>query len=359
MKRASLLFIAVVNTMYFCGAQNLIPNESFEEVNEISNNWIPNDGLFEERMEEWVTPNQGSPDIFFDKIVSKMSPVRKGVDLSGHAPRTGHMMVGIKTYGCETFTQHCKEYIQVKLKAPIVKGQTYYIEFYALSYVNGIYTSNLGMAFAESEVQDDSEYGLYYLEPTIVEDRIISGGKNQWHKIADTIEAAGNYEYVLIGNFIQDADTKTFKDKATIDYGYYLLDDVSVQAVSNSFNSEFNSENVEPGKAVVLENIFFETGKATLQPNSFVELDELTQFMKQNAALRIQIIGHTDNEGEGHDNYQLSEHRAHAVLEYLSKKGIVMDRLDYVGYGEDRPVAGNDTEAGRAMNRRVEFVVLE
>lgn len=107
-----------------------------------------------------------------------------------------------------------------------------------------------------------------------------------------------------------------------------------------------------------LNNIFFETAKAVLLPTSQNELDGLIRILTENAAMKIEIRGHTDNVGSDASNQTLSENRAKAVVEYLTSKGIAADRLVYKGFGESTPVASNETEEGRAVNRRVEFRIV-
>ncbi len=116
---------------------------------------------------------------------------------------------------------------------------------------------------------------------------------------------------------------------------------------------------VEVGQVVRLNNIFFEFGKAVLKPESFPELDRTVKFLKNNPTLMIEIAGHTDNVGSATYNQKLSQARAQAVADYLIQHGIDAKRLVVKGYGESRPIAFNNTEEGRAMNRRVEFKVLK
>ncbi|MCC7244517.1 MAG: PD40 domain-containing protein [Saprospiraceae bacterium] len=111
------------------------------------------------------------------------------------------------------------------------------------------------------------------------------------------------------------------------------------------------------GKPIVLRNIFFEVGAATLLSASNQELEQLIGLMRDNPRVRVQINGHTDNQGNDADNQKLSEARAKAVYDALIAKGIPAERLRYKGHGETRPVADNDTEEGRQLNRRTEFEV--
>jgi outer membrane protein OmpA-like peptidoglycan-associated protein len=112
------------------------------------------------------------------------------------------------------------------------------------------------------------------------------------------------------------------------------------------------------GQSVRLNNIFFEYDKSDILSGSFYELDRLAAIMQQNPNIVIQIAGHTDNAGSDVYNQKLSEDRARAVYAYIKSKDIGDDRVSFVGYGESRPIAPNDTEEGRALNRRVEFVII-
>jgi outer membrane protein OmpA-like peptidoglycan-associated protein/tetratricopeptide (TPR) repeat protein len=114
---------------------------------------------------------------------------------------------------------------------------------------------------------------------------------------------------------------------------------------------------IEVGKEIVLKNIFFDFAKATLRPESVNELENLKQLMNENPTLKIEISGHTDNVGSAAYNKDLSNRRAKAVVDYLVKAGISADRMTSVGYGFDKPIAPNDTDAGRQLNRRTEFKI--
>jgi outer membrane protein OmpA-like peptidoglycan-associated protein len=116
---------------------------------------------------------------------------------------------------------------------------------------------------------------------------------------------------------------------------------------------------IDEGSAVVLENIFFEFNKTDLLPASFAELNKVVQFMLEEDIKLIEISGHTDNEGTDTYNQKLSEGRAAAVVKYLASQGIKPERMLSLGYGESRPIDTNQTEEGRAQNRRVEFTLIK
>ena len=115
----------------------------------------------------------------------------------------------------------------------------------------------------------------------------------------------------------------------------------------------------EKGASVVLNNIFFETGKATLSNQSRLELEKAIALLNANPKMKIEIGGHTDNVSDDAFNLKLSQDRAKSVREYLIKGGISSVRLVAKGYGESSPIDTNDTEAGRQSNRRTEFKILE
>jgi outer membrane protein OmpA-like peptidoglycan-associated protein len=125
------------------------------------------------------------------------------------------------------------------------------------------------------------------------------------------------------------------------------------------FRLDVSMVRVKVGKKVVMNNIFFETGKAILTPGSYAEIDRLVSFMQDNPKMKIEISGHTDKTGSEPINFKLSENRAKAVLEYMVKKGIDATRMEFKGFGSLQPVADNKTAQGRAQNRRVEFKILE
>ncbi len=143
------------------------------------------------------------------------------------------------------------------------------------------------------------------------------------------------------------------------DYLFFLdIVDVSGEGSDEEIRRDFGLDKVEVGATVVLENIFFETAKATLKPESYSQLEQVLKFMDSNPTIRMEISGHTDNTGSLKVNTRLSQARAESVVEYLVEHGIDPGRLDAKGYAFSRPIAPNDTPDGRARNRRVEFEIL-
>ena len=142
----------------------------------------------------------------------------------------------------------------------------------------------------------------------------------------------------------------------------YLLKSLSFDYSNvHAFNPQALDIYLEPvrsGRSVVLNNLFFDTNKYDLKPQSRTELNRLIEFLRQYRDVQIEVSGYTDNVGTPEANAQLSQRRAQSVVEYLSGHGISPTRLRSKGYGEGHPLAANDTEAHRQLNRRIELHIL-
>ncbi|MEZ5083299.1 MAG: OmpA family protein [Bacteroidales bacterium] len=124
------------------------------------------------------------------------------------------------------------------------------------------------------------------------------------------------------------------------------------------FLKDIPLKRIKAGEKVVMKNIFFETDKFELKESSKVELNKLIEFLNNNPTVKIEIGGHTDNVGSPEYNLELSLNRAKAVNDFLVERGIDQLRILYKGYGETNPIDSNETEEGRANNRRTEFKVI-
>ncbi len=144
--------------------------------------------------------------------------------------------------------------------------------------------------------------------------------------------------------------------------GYLFFSDnfmlSGVSTIEKPFVKDVPLKAIRIGEGVILKNIFFDTDQYTLKEESRVELNKLLLLLQQNPKLRIEISGHTDRVGSEQHNIVLSENRARAVYEFLLNERIAADRMTYKGYGFSKPLESNETEAGRAVNRRTEFKVI-
>jgi len=137
-----------------------------------------------------------------------------------------------------------------------------------------------------------------------------------------------------------------------------VLHSDSLKAVEEGLKQDVYLEPIRTGASIVLNNLFFESGKADLLEASLVELRKVGKLLRLNPAMKIEISAHTDHVGTDNDNLQLSQRRAQAVVDNLIRQGIQKTRMIAKGYGESKPLNDNSTEEKRSLNRRIEFKVL-
>jgi len=330
---------------------NIVPNPSFERYSGIPLGWFYKGKHFTDVMKFWNAPTGASPDIFGPKGFGKQPP------------RTGNSMVGLTIYGCEEGKPHCREYIQIQLKEPLVVGQQYYFEFYVNRLPRSLKVNNLGGYFSVKEINalaDDLIEGT----PQVKAEEIINTPLSGWVRISGRFQATEEFNYLTMGNFDTDANTKVESHtRAPLNYAYYYIDDVLLKKEDPIIEVPIKADDLtkidlEEGKIVTLKNIFFETDKFELLPRSYIELNKLLTLMRLNRNMVIEIRGHTDIRGKSDYNKYLSRKRAKAVVLFLIDNGISPSRTLYKGFGSDLPISDNDTTDGMQMNRRVEFRIL-
>ncbi len=140
--------------------------------------------------------------------------------------------------------------------------------------------------------------------------------------------------------------------------GKYILTIVQKEAMVQELaaNADAFAQGLKTSGHIAIDGILFDTGKATLRPESKQAIGEVAKLLKSDAGLKVFVVGHTDNAGGADGNMKLSQDRAAAVVKELVGNGIAAARLKPFGNGPYAPVASNDTEEGRAKNRRVELV---
>lgn len=176
--------------------------------------------------------------------------------------------------------------------------------------------------------------------------------------VASTPVQPGVYEFRITSRAAKDYRLSI--EKA----GYVFLNqNVNIQGAGSGdqlLNRTIELRKLNVGTSSILRNIYFDYDRATFQTASYSDLNKLEAMLRQNSSIKVEISGHTDNYGHWQYNRTLSQKRAEAVKDFLTKKGIDARRIKAVGYGESKPLATNDDEQeGRELNRRVEFKVLQ
>lgn len=285
-----------------------------------------------------------------------------------------------KGYAGLRFQWDYKEFMHTKLSEPLKSGVAYQYTMWvrlvnvktvtmSLRAISGAFTT---APYKLSDVIDQSNSVGYYEKKGI-------GPDYQWLEISGTYIAKGGERYLTIGNFSENVRKDFVKMRKFAPFifheAYYFVDDISLvegggpvrkpQVVEDTVQVKHKPDTLiqmnpdyKTGQVVKMENINFETGSSMLLASSFDELDQLAQLLEDNPKMEIQVNGHTDNQGDEKKNKQLSEDRAKAVREYITAKG-VKNRIVTRGFGSSKPLAKNNTEEGRSLNRRVEFVILK
>jgi outer membrane protein OmpA-like peptidoglycan-associated protein len=156
---------------------------------------------------------------------------------------------------------------------------------------------------------------------------------------------------------------KNYSIRATADKFFAISENLNLDSLIKEGYKEIHKDlylaPIEIGQVVRLNNVFFDNDKFDLRPESFIELDRVVKLLTENPTIEIQINAHTDSNASDEHNFTLSDNRARSVTDYIISKGIAASRLTSHGYGETQPVATNETDEGRQLNRRVEFKIVK
>ena len=361
---------------------NLVYNGSFEEYRSCPKR-IDAVGVLS-IVDCWYQPTKGSAD-YFNKCGSKECgvPVNK---LGKQEPYDGDAYCGIY---CSR--NDYREYLQTRLRRKLRKGDSIRLTFYvslseeskgAVATLGGLFTKEriedtVRSLFLQKEHEQLSESVFQTIarpyEPQIVNpvERTLDE-VHGWQCVSEVFVADGGEQFITLGNF-HTAELSGYADPDSLTQllpgAYYYVDDVRVECL-NCAKPEADDLNVDSayltkeqpsfnvGGTFVLKEIFFEFDKSTILQQSFFELMKLQTLLGMYPEMCVEIGGHTDAKGSEVYNQRLSERRAKAVVEFLVSKGIDPKRLQFKGYGKSMPIDSNETEEGRANNRRVEFKIL-
>ncbi|NWG28030.1 MAG: OmpA family protein [Ignavibacteriaceae bacterium] len=203
----------------------------------------------------------------------------------------------------------------------------------------------------EKNIEGKKTFIRYECENEVGALKIIRNFSNAIKKIGGTAyESSSNRTYL----YLKEGNKETWAEVFAGDYDYDLTiiekGEVEQEITANAILKELN----ETGKAILYIN--FDSGKATIKKESMPVVEQIIEMMKQAPDIKLSVEGHTDSDGSNESNLKLSEARAKAVVEAITKGGIDAARLSSAGFGEEKPIADNSTEEGKAKNRRVELI---
>jgi OmpA-OmpF porin, OOP family len=345
---------------------NLILNPSFEQFDKYPIGWFYKGADFDRVMSHWKSPTGASPDAYSPKVHVPSDWVEQGFGQA--APHSGQAMAGITTYGCVNGKPHCREYVQIRLREPLVVGQEYELRFWAKSLARGLRVNHLGAYFSDAKIDERMTTEVPLAKIPQMDYTQIIDNQAEWIEMVLRMTATSAATYMTIGNFFADAATEKRNPSNSfgqpLNFAYYYLDDVSLRKVPTMTYAPVPPDDLthlelEKNKIILLKNIYFDTDKSDLLPRSNLELNKLFQIMIDNPNLKIEVRGHTDNQGGFEHNMELSQRRAQQVVAFLVSGGIARARMQSVGFGSTQPLISNDLEENRQLNRRVEFQILD
>jgi outer membrane protein OmpA-like peptidoglycan-associated protein len=334
--------------------KNLVPNGSFE-------NFRRKSGSIRQAI-PWQ--EKGTID-FYQNPLDNDTTLQKGAF-------SGYCYAGFR------FQKKYKEFLQVKLAEPLHRGSTYEFTMQVrLAFWSNAMLRSMGVLFTKGGYTKQSDAVKSSMIDTVCEKGGLSMGF-QWFTITGKYKADGGEKYITIGNFAPEVrkDMQRLRLGISFKEAYYFVDDIKlvktklteekieVVIVGPTYRNQPEdstlevSKDIKVGEKVSLNNLFFENGHYYLLAESYVELKKLSTYLMKNPGIEIRINGHSDNSGLKYKNQKISELRAREVFEYLIKKG-VQNKMYFKGFGSEFPIADNDTDIGRAKNRRVEFEIIK
>jgi len=357
---------------FFCGitallSQNLIQNPSFEQYEACPARL----GNFETDVAHWSTPTKGSTDYFNSCSTIMGTPE----NFNGTQPADfGKGYAGLYLYAPDDY----REYIQVPLVQTLEKGKTYQVSFYvSLAERSDFAVKDFGVLFSKDKLdlnikKELSKMHMYKIVGNTYNFMEI-GTTNfyrdtrDWVVVSTRFVAKGIENYMIIGNFKNNAGTRKFKIKKGAKQGaYYYLDMVSLKPaqstpsiVNSSPETDLVAENYELDKIHIFKSVLFNFDEFKLLDSAKTDVKKIYNYLDVNKSLQITVDGHTDNIGTISYNQYLSDKRCSAVAQYLIELGLSEDRISWKGHGGIAPIASNETAEGRQKNRRVAFIISE
>jgi OOP family OmpA-OmpF porin len=367
-----LLFIISICLLHWEGmrAQNLVINPSFEDMD-----FCPIDFTSRrlQSVKKWTQAGDGTPDYF--NRCSKKVGVPDNI-FGKQEARTGNGYCGLGTY--LNNKMRYREYIVGRLSRPLKAGEMVCITLYysAADHCQFVH-DGFGVVLSNKPLTQVSYKTISVSQEAMSNPRFnMMDDFTSWSELSSNYIAKGGEEVITIGNFKDEKDMRMIhrtKDPAVADsrdYAYVYIDDVSVIPITKKsecscINEELAAIATDPPHElseydeIKLDAIHFDFDQFALTDSATHQLQEIYLLLRKNKHMYMEILGHTDNVGDAEYNQILSEQRANSVIQFLSLKGIDPNRLKVIAKGMSEPATSNETEEGRAYNRRVEFQIRQ
>jgi OOP family OmpA-OmpF porin len=340
MRHLTLFLIVIV---HFASGQNIIPNAGFEH------SWsCPNNYGQVAKATGWNNPTTASPD-YYNACGHKDYSVPKnryGEKLSFQG----------KAYMALNAKKYYREYIQIRLNSPLIKGQKYFCSLHiSASETYSIVSSDVGMLFTKEKIKKETAARITDHVPQIENDPDSIFTDYEWHQVSGHFIAKGGEQYLTIGSFRKNVSkVQVFQGRSDREPSWYnFIDNVSTEPIFRKKPKKKIQSELDR-----LQNINFENRSYDLKGDSIYKLNKVLKILKRNKEISIKVIGHTDSNGSESENRTLSVQRCIAVKHYLTTHGIARKRILTEGKGDSEPLLPNTTDENRIKNRRVEFRVM-
>ena len=316
---------------------------------------------------------------FTDQVSNwSIASISPDLYLSKTGALSGNSFLGIRVFSLKKDI----EYVQNKLRKPLVKDSVYCFSAYLKLSPGSMYATNAFGFLLSKEKQKIDTDKLLSIKPSKSLNTQVLNYKTRWMKVQCTYTATGGEQYLTLGSFQNHKDLELIKVPGNVPESYYYMEDISLVPIRNEKQCACNFEDrrIQPengdttlliiedqisvfdtlkvGDTMVLDNIHFNNDESDLLAESFEMLAELLIFLHTHKTARVQLDGHTSSVGEYLHNLVLSRKRAAAVRRFLTNNGVSEERIETNGFGPQYPIADNSTESGQKENRRVEFRLL-
>jgi len=363
-----LLLFFLSSTCPIALGQNLVPNPSFEEFSYCPVTYNQTSLTL---VEGWRQATSGTPD-YFNSCSSKAG-VPDNV-FGNQDSKSGNGYAGMVTFASSK--RNYREYLVAPLSRKMNEGEMFCIELFVSPADDSRYiTDGIGVTLSKKQLKYTADKVLETEPAMECPPLYLVDGYDQWTLLSQEYTATGGERFLTIGNFRPDERLNVLKrtiegEIAANNWAYVYVDSVVVKPINSKAECSCTNElladvvvdppaQLDEGVVIDLESVLFDFDKDELTEISESKLSDVATELLRRKHLSIKINGHTDIVGRVGYNEELSKRRALAVQHYLSDRGIDLTRLVIDYYGSEKPAAENNTQEGRAQNRRVEFEIIE
>ena len=384
-----ILPLSLLPLSSFAQNENLVDNGGFE-----MNSGKPKKIGAIEMATGWVSPTGVRADYFIPAM--KVPDIATPSNVFGaEDPKEGKNYAGIVAFSFNDKIP--RSYVMTKLRVPLKKGMTYCVSYYVSLAESSKYACNqLGASLTAKPYATEDKSSIIEKPSILRDDNKVLSGMYGWDKVCNTYVAKGGEKYITIGNFSNNADVQNIKVKKPAAFrgqqiiaAYYYIDDVAVSLVENAKDCDCETgdapeqevsnlvyqrsvilnDKMTPAQKIEVQAVYFGYGKHLLMPAGKASLDLVAEQMKANPALKVQIIGHSDDteheKGQEKEAYaNMDSKRTDAVIEYLMEKGIQENRLVAVEKANTETntteiIDTDENDLKMAKSRRITFKVIK